>query len=131
MVHKAVTTRQRGEVVAFESTVTGVRTPFVGRVIGLHGDRVAMRRGVAVVNDDMLVEPYVARPGPAPEDFGPATVPPRRLFVLGDNRNTARDSRIWGFLPEQDVIGRVNLIYFSQEPVTRAIRWERIGQPVR
>ena len=63
--------------------------------------------------------------------FGPVSVPSGTLFVLGDNRGVSRDSRYWGFLPIQDVVGRVNLIYFSQEPVTGAIRWERIGQPVR
>ena len=131
MVHKAVTTRQRGEVVAFESGVVGVRKPIIARVIGLPGDRVAVRDGVMMVNDEMLAEPYVGREGPVPADFGPVAVPPRRLFLLGDNRNITSDSRAWGFLPEQDVIGRVNLIYFSQDPVTRAIRWERIGHPVR
>ena len=63
--------------------------------------------------------------------FGPVSVPNGTLFVLGDNRGAARDSHYWGFLPIGDVVGRVNLVYFSQEPITGAIGWDRIGQPVR
>jgi signal peptidase I len=131
MVDKTSTTRHRGEVIAFERAVRGRRQTFIFRVIGVAGDRVAVRTGHAIVNDVATAEPYALFHGTPAADFGAVTVPGRHLFVLGDNRHNALDSRFWGFLPEQDVIGRVNLVYFSQEPYTGAIRWERIGQPVR
>jgi len=78
-----------------------------------------------------LVEPYIVVPKSLGYRFGPVSVPSDALFVLGDNRGNSRDSRSWGFLPIQNVVGRVNLIYFSLEPASGAIRWDRIGQPVR
>jgi signal peptidase I len=131
MVDKTSTRRARGEVIAFELDVSGRRQLFVFRVIGLGGDHVAVRGGRAVVNGAPMDEPYATLFGTPPADFQTVTVPGGRLFVLGDNRGTVVDSRAWGFVPEHDVIGRVNLVYFSQEPYTGAIRWERIGLPVR
>ena len=131
MVDKTSTTRRRGEVIAFERAVRGRSELFIFRVIGLPGDRVAVRGGCAVVNDAELAEPYAAVQGPPGIDYEPATVPEGQLFVLGDNRRQAVDSRVWGWPPARNVIGRVNLVYFSQEPFTGAIRWERVGQPVR
>jgi len=100
-------------------------------VIGLPGDWVAVHDGRAIVNDVPLAEPYIAVPRTRGYRFGPVSVPRGTLFVLGDNRGAARDSRSWGFLPLDDVVGRVNVVYFSQDPLTGAIRWDRIGQPVR
>ena len=131
MANKTVTVRQRGEVIVFEPAAGSTRPSSIGRVIGLPGDRVAVHDGRAIVNDVPLVEPYIVAPKSLGYRFGPVSVPSGTLFVLGDNRGVSRDSRYWGFLPVRDVVGRVNLIYFSQEPVTGAIRWERIGQPVR
>jgi signal peptidase I len=126
MIHKTITTRERGEVVGIARG--GAREPFVARVIGLPGDRVAVRRGEAVVNGVPLTEPYVRLDVAPRTEVEAVTVPTRRLFVIGDNRNAGGGG---GLVAEQDVLGRANLIYFSQDPATRAIRWARIGQPVR
>jgi len=131
MANKTITERQRGEVIVFEPPAGSTRPRSIARVIGLPGDRVAVHDGRAIVNDVKLVEPYIAAPRARGYRFGPVTVPGGTLFVLGDNRGDARDSRYWGFLPIEDVVGRVNLVYFSQEPHTGAVRWERIGQPIR
>jgi signal peptidase I len=131
MANKTVKRRERGEVIVFEPPAASTRPSSIARVIGLPGDRVAVHDGRAIVNNVPLVEPYIAVPRARGYRFGPVSVPQGTLFVLGDNRGDARDSRYWGFLPIQDVVGRVNLVYFSQEPLTGAIRWERIGQPVR
>jgi signal peptidase I len=129
MVDKTSTTRRRGEVIAFERDVRGRPEIFIFRLIGLPGDRVAVRGGLAIVNDVDAVEPYELVLRAVPADFDAVTVPAGHLFVLGDNRQLALDSRVWGFLPERDVVGRVNLVYFSQEPATGAIRWERSAGP--
>lgn len=53
------------------------------------------------------------------------------LFVLGDNRDDSADSRIWGFVPTRNLIGRASWLYLSWDADARRVRWERIGQAVR
>ena len=62
------------------------------------------------VNRQPLVEPYIQ--AKTLGDFGPITVPPNKLFVLGDNRNDSYDSRYWGFVDFSWVIGQADLIYW-------------------
>jgi signal peptidase I len=131
MANKTVNERRHGEVIVFAPPPGSTRPRSIARVIGLPGDRVAVHDGRAIVNDAPLVEPYISVPRARGYRFGPVSVPPGTLFVLGDNRGQARDSRSWGFLPMNEVVGRVNLVYFSQDPLTGAVRWDRIGQPVR
>ncbi|MHB1446122.1 MAG: signal peptidase I [Acidimicrobiales bacterium] len=83
---------------------------FVKRVIGLPGDVVEARGGHVYINHRLLDEPYLP-PGDLTSNFGPVTVPPGRLWVLGDNRSDSCDSRCFpeGAIPESSVIGRAIL----------------------
>lgn len=80
-------------------------TTYVKRVVGLPGERVVVKKGLGVFVDGVkLAEPYAAQ---APRyDWGPQTVPAGKVFVLGDNRNDSFDSHYWGFLPQENVVGR-------------------------
>ena len=108
---------------------------FIKRIIGIPGDRIKVASGAGVyVNDKLLEEPYVSAPANYDlnklSDMGglvmnkPMTpfagqneeivVPPGMLFVLGDDRNKSEDSRLWGFLPEERVLGRTWLMVMPQ-----------------
>jgi signal peptidase I len=55
-------------------------------------------------------------PNQPPQDWGPRVVPPRSVFVMGDNRDNSRDSRVWGFVPYDNVKGRALVVWWSRDP---------------
>jgi signal peptidase I len=130
----------RGDLVVFHYPVNpGLH--LVKRVVGMPGDRIRMRGGVVLVNGRVLEEPYAfyspSRPNGFRDDFpslleadpnvdlrwwirlrgsmkdGEVTVPANQYFVLGDNRNDSEDSRYWGFVPRNAIVGRPLLVYFT------------------
>jgi len=85
------------------------RSEFIKRVIGLPGDTIEVRDNGVIVNGQRLIEPYV-KPGSRMPDFGPVTVPAGEVFVMGDNRSASQDSRFFGAIPTEDIVGRAFLI---------------------
>ncbi len=67
----------------------------------------------------------------AGENFGPKTVPQDSVFVMGDNRDNSQDSRFWGFVKYDKILGRALIIYWSWDGDGRWVRWERIGSLIR
>ncbi len=64
-------------------------------------------------------------------NFGPILVPKDSVFVMGDNRDNSQDSRVWGFVNYNKILGRALIIYWSWDGDGRWVRWERIGTLIR
>jgi signal peptidase I len=99
----------RGDVVVFAFPKDLKRT-FVKRVIAAEGETVELRDNKVFVNGNAIQEPYV-KPGDYPP-YGPETVPVGKVFVLGDNRRESEDSREWGLLPKNYLLGKALLLYY-------------------
>lgn len=107
---------QRQQVIVFHPPLPGA-DDFIKRVIGVPGDKLEIRQGTVWINGKALVEPYVARPMNPNEayPYQSVTVPPGHYFMMGDNRGNSLDSRYWGFVPRENIIGTPMLIYMSVE----------------
>lgn len=86
------------------------RSEFIKRVIGLPGETVEGRDGVVTVDGVPLDEPYLKDPNAPIAPFGPIMVPSHALFVMGDNRSESQDSRFFGPIPTEDVVGKAFVI---------------------
>ena len=64
-------------------------------------------------------------------NFGPKLVPAESVFVMGDNRDNSQDSRFWGYVKYEKILGRALIIYWSWDGDDRWVRWERIGSLIR
>ena len=111
--HFAIHPPNRGEVIVFRFP----RDPekdFVKRVLGLPGEEVQVRNGMVYIDGVLLEEPYLAERDRSND--GPTLLKEREYYVIGDNRRNSRDSRTWGPVPEENIRGKVWLVYwpFSQ-----------------
>jgi signal peptidase I len=116
----------RGDVVVFKYPEEPERD-FIKRVIGLPGETLELKRKVVYINGKPLQEPYVhflVPPSPEGQEvasydvrerYGPVTVPANHYFVMGDNRDNSNDSRYWGFVTWDEIIGKPLFVYWSYE----------------
>jgi signal peptidase I len=98
----------RGDIIVFHHN-TEPPEDYIKRVIGLPGDTVAIQSGQVTINGQIINEPYIAS---QPAYDGSWQIPQGMLFVLGDNRNRSSDSHVWGFVPQESVVGRAVVIYW-------------------
>jgi signal peptidase I len=112
---------QRQQVVVFRPPLPGAND-YIKRVVGVPGDKLEIKRGAVWINGRLLVEPYVSMPMNASETYPyqSVTVPPGHYFVMGDNRGNSYDSRYWGFVPRENIIGTPMFIYMSVEATEEA-----------
>jgi signal peptidase I len=113
---------QRGEIVAFTYPKDPSLT-FLKRVAAIGGDVVEIRDEILYVNHTPIREPYVVLAPRWQRQYGtmrPRVVPHGELFVLGDNRNNSDDSRFWGTVPEQNVVGEPFMVLWSYDAPSQA-----------
>lgn len=159
---------ERGDVVVFYPPHEPGEH-FVKRVVGIPGDTLEMRWKRLLVNGSVVVERYArhvdphgdavhgamewqadhrlegrrrGRRHPTRDNWGPLVVPPDRYFVLGDNRDNSEDSRYWGFVGRESIVGKPWVVYYSVAALGSGpdetgptwigeVRWDRIGDVVR
>ena len=126
---------QRGDIVVFIYPEDRSKD-FIKRVIGVSGDTIEIRNKKIYLNglpmndthgiysDDFII-PGSIQPR---DNFGPVTVRPGSIFVMGDNRDQSYDSRFWGFVNLKDVMGKAFIIYWSWDNENHSVRWNRFGQ---
>ena len=143
---------RRGDIIVFRYPMD-IRQTFVKRVIGVPGDHLHLVNKRVFLNGHPLDEPYKYNkteyidsyrdnfPGePNVSLFEPAremlqnnvqnhevVVPPGHYFAMGDNRDSSLDSRYWGFVPRENIIGKPLIIYWSYNATTEALSNPAIG----
>ncbi len=105
---------ERGDVVVV-SIASQHGELLIKRVIGMPGDMVQIHDGQVFVNGQTLVEPYLRENTIG--SFGPITIPPLQIFVLGDNRNFSNDSRSFGTVLLRNVVGRAWFSYWPFDQI--------------
>lgn len=151
---------ERGDIIVFKFPYDD-HPHYVKRVIGLPGDRIRIINQQVYINGSKLDEPYVVHDPAGADSFGddfpPANrhfrksglqaewaarifdyvdrgslvVPPNRYFVMGDNRDRSLDSRYWGFVNRDAVIGRPLIIYWSVEATSEDYTDRGVGGMLR
>ncbi len=109
----------RGEIIVFHPphVKDPANTDFIKRVVALENDVVEVADGVLYLNGIPMDEPFIKEPIDA--DFPAYRVPKGHVFVMGDNRNNSDDSRYWGPLPLENIVGKAFVIF---SPLSR-IGW--------
>ena len=144
---------ERGQVVVFNYP-KDPSVKYVKRLVGIPGDRIEIKDGELYLNGKMVeqertgrtVEPVagwqpveymenlagvkhiVYRTQPMlVDEYGPVTVPPGEYFMMGDNRDRSNDSRFWGFVRRDQIVGTMTYVYFSWDGDHGRLRRERLG----
>lgn len=103
---------RRGDIVVIDMPEAGPEL-LIKRVIALPGETLSSRGGKVYINDQALDEPYVTHPGG--RDVAEQVVPPLHVFVMGDNRQFSNDSRNFGPVPIDNIVGRAWFSYWPLE----------------
>jgi signal peptidase I len=104
---------ERGEIVVLRGP-DGSTRDFIKRIVAGPGDTLEIRRGSLFVNGRAVDEPYVSQLDLS-TTTGPTVIPPGQYYVLGDNRPVSRDSRAWGPITEDMIIGKAWFAYWPFE----------------
>lgn len=106
---------ERGDVIVFKYPVNEEQgleeVDYVKRLMGLPGETLEIKSNTLYINGTPIEENYL-NIDTNMADYGPVTIPEGNYFAMGDNRNNSSDSRVWGFVPEDCLIGKAQLIYW-------------------
>jgi len=141
----------RGDIIVFRYPVD-IKQTFVKRVIGIPGDHIHLENKQVYLNGHPLIEPYRCNKTDYTDSYrdnfpsvpntmyapgqemllnnvqhGEVVVPPGHYFAMGDNRDSSLDSRYWGFVPRENIIGKPLIIYWSYAATTEALSNPAIG----
>jgi signal peptidase I len=152
-------TPKRGDIVVFRWP-PNPSVDFIKRVIGLPGDKISYINKELFVNGQKIPQTLIGNtaaqnelgnewqalekeenllgvkhhiyinPGKAGENYNDIIVPAGSYFMMGDNRDDSADSRYWGFVPDQNIIGKAVLVWMSWDTDKTNVRWSRIGKMV-
>jgi signal peptidase I len=107
---------ERGDIVVFQS-VDNSNEDLIKRVVGLPGDKIAVRNGRLFLNGEPQKETYTNKKFPDRSFFAQTTVPKGHVFVMGDNRANSADSRVFGPLPEKNIEGEAFLRFWPPDRI--------------
>lgn len=115
---------ERGDVIVFETPPEASRCEFglggetfVKRVVGMPGEMIRGRSGRIYIDGEELEEPYLDDGVAEERSFPEQTVPDGHYFMLGDNRDQSCDSRDWGPVPRENLIGEVFAVYWPPQRI--------------
>lgn len=127
---------EREEIIVFREPRQG-KKDYIKRVIGLPGDRVELKDKVLYINGQIREDSHAYFAGnrfrPEIDNYGPVTVPEGHYFMMGDNRDNSSDSRVWGFVPFENIRGKALIIYISwviHDAWNIDVKWNRIGKVI-
>jgi signal peptidase I len=103
---------RRGDVVVLRMPERGPEL-LIKRVVALPGETIDIHGGTVYIDQQPLEEPYLIRS--TDSTYGPTTVPEGHVFVLGDNRGASNDSRVFGPVPIDRIVGRAWISYWPLE----------------
>ncbi len=145
---------KRGDIIVFRYPID-IRQTFVKRAIGIPGDHLKLVDKQLVLNGHPVDEPYVYHKTEYLDSYrdnfpsdpnvhvsepavdmlmnhvkeGEVIVPPGFVFAMGDNRDSSLDSRYWGFVPRQNIIGKPLIIYWSYDAPTEELASPTVSIP--
>lgn len=149
---------ERGDVVVLHYPVNP-DLYYIKRIVGIPGDRISYVDKVLTINGEEMSQRFIQKrlqaegsasklvsehmeslsglqhdillmPWQADLDFYDLEVPKGQYFVMGDNRDNSQDSRFWGFVPEEALVGKAFIIFFSINLSEWDVHWSRIGKLV-
>lgn len=105
------------------------KTDYIKRCVAVEGQTVELRGTTLYVDGLPREEDYAKYTHGS--NFGPYVVPKDHIFMMGDNRDNSADSRVWGPLPKNLILGKAMFIYFSWSPGEKSVRFSRVGDIIR
>ncbi len=110
---------KRGEIVIFRSP-TNEDYDYIKRIIGLPGEKISLENNEIYIDNKKLNEPYLDKKtegGQFLQNGETIAIPENQYFMIGDNRDKSSDSRSWGFVPKENIIGKAWFRYWPPQRV--------------